>query len=1100
MTQRSSTIPQPEVLISHAGFIRAVAQRLLLDDHEVDDVVQQTLLAALEKPPRRALKPWLAAVASNLARMRRRTEGRIHRREKVAARPESMTATSEIAERLETQRRLVEAVTSLDDPYRDVIVLRYFDELPPREVAAELNIPVETVRTRTRRALEQLRSNLDRHPGGRKGWQLALLPLALPPRAAQAAAGTAVAGIAGAIGMKSILAIAGALFAAVIFLLNETAAVNGDELQRTNESRTAEEPGSTLPGGIVETEEDDGPASREAPAAPRDFAFHAVVVDPQGEPVRGAKVVGKVRGHNRRDIDELTGADGEIELDGIGGDRDASLRIDHPEYIREFAFVPAWSDETVKVVLRRGSALKVRVLSPLGAPIADVPYKASFTQHTEGVWQYWNYEDEGKGDAEGVIEFGPMPRADLDLTINHPDWCFFNREFDAEDLSSGELTVRLRLGGTIKGVVLKPDGEPLEGAKVGCGVKSTRSGADGSFVLEHVSTYGETVQAEHPDYGPAPFGPAIGWRRNVPVKVADGGVVEGIEIRMVPATRARGRIVDDQGNPVPGFDIQCYCLGGYARGETTPKSAADGTFEAGPWNVTKPTKLLIQRTRTTTHRLPKELRLPIEPGQTLDVGDIVVQGRARLMVRVVMPDGSPVPPQKQAELGVTLTKRHEPRAWNDFLFASTSQLQMRPDGSCEASLDRAVFTLRARTKDGLYSEPLVIDTAKDALDVELRLKHAVAVSGLVVDGVGKPLRGRRVALLPVETAIPWAPGAAQRTVTNPEGRFELRVSKPGEYWIGFPQNASSLKQSYAKEPKPRKITVGTEAVEGVELVFGAQATDGGFIVRGRVVSAANGKPVANASYSYVRYRFLIPQHTLMTSSWDREGKFEADLETPGTYTCTIKADGFSSLTTSKFEVKKSGELDLGTIRLPAPLQLTGIAKDSQGVPVPYAQIHLLGAGGQQRDSVYTDTDGRFRIQNSDVGTFNVFAVSPRHPVAVMRGVAIKKGASNEIEIRMPDSSPLTVRVKDENGQPIEGAEFIYTFPAVAPFTSEEFGSYEPPSFGENKSDAEGVVRKPYMPAARLTLRIAKKGFGSVQRTIQIEKGKPTEIEVVLKRK
>ncbi|MHC4410541.1 MAG: RNA polymerase sigma factor, partial [Planctomycetota bacterium] len=218
MTQRSSTIPQPEVLISHAGFIRAVAQRLLLDDHEVDDVVQQTLLAALEKPPRRALKPWLAAVASNLARMRRRTEGRIHRREKVAARPESMTATSDIAERLETQRRLVEAVTSLDDPYRDVIVLRYFDELPPREVAAELNIPVETVRTRTRRALEQLRSNLDRHPGGRKGWQLALLPLALPPRAAQAAAGTAAAGIAGVIGMKSILAIAGALLAAVVFL------------------------------------------------------------------------------------------------------------------------------------------------------------------------------------------------------------------------------------------------------------------------------------------------------------------------------------------------------------------------------------------------------------------------------------------------------------------------------------------------------------------------------------------------------------------------------------------------------------------------------------------------------------------------------------------------------------------------------------------------------------------------------------------------------------------------------------------------------------------------------------------------------------------
>ena len=214
-------IPSPESLVAHAGFIRNVARKLLLDDHEVDDVVQQTLLAALEKPPSRPgpLKPWLATVARNLARMRRRTEGRIDRREQAAARPEATPATGEIAARLETQRKLVEAVTSLEDTYRDVVVLRFFDELPPREVAERLGIPVETVRTRTRRALEQLRGRLDQSSkGGRKAWQLALLPLAMPPMRAQAAtagtAGIGTVGILGAIGMKSILTIAAALIAA----------------------------------------------------------------------------------------------------------------------------------------------------------------------------------------------------------------------------------------------------------------------------------------------------------------------------------------------------------------------------------------------------------------------------------------------------------------------------------------------------------------------------------------------------------------------------------------------------------------------------------------------------------------------------------------------------------------------------------------------------------------------------------------------------------------------------------------------------------------------------------------------------------------------
>ena len=101
---------------------------------------------------------------------------------------------------------------------------------------------------------------------------------------------------------------------------------------------------------------------------------------------------------------------------------------------------------------------------------------------------------------------------------------------------------------------------------------------------------------------------------------------------------------------------------------------------------------------------------------------------------------------------------------------------------------------------------------------------------------------------------------------------------------------------------------------------------------------------------------------------------------------------------------------------------------------------------------------------------------------------------------MPETSPLTIHVKDENGRPVPDATFVWTFPEVAPFTSKEFGGYEPPSFGANKSDDEGVIRKPYTPSAPITIRILKKGFAPVSCVIETKRGEPISVEIVLKRK
>ncbi|MCE9594804.1 MAG: sigma-70 family RNA polymerase sigma factor [Planctomycetes bacterium] len=154
---------RPEELASHAEFVRRLARSLLADPNTADDVAQDTVRAALEARPRGdALRAWLATVARNFARRARRGEARRRSREEFVAREEAHGAVDAALEREETMRRVVAAVGSSPEHYRAVLILRFYDDLPPREIARRLGVPVETVRTRQRRAADLLRVELSR--------------------------------------------------------------------------------------------------------------------------------------------------------------------------------------------------------------------------------------------------------------------------------------------------------------------------------------------------------------------------------------------------------------------------------------------------------------------------------------------------------------------------------------------------------------------------------------------------------------------------------------------------------------------------------------------------------------------------------------------------------------------------------------------------------------------------------------------------------------------------------------------------------------------------------------------------------------------------
>ena len=177
-------LPAPEVLLEHGDFLRALARRLLQDEHLAEDAVQQTFAQALSSPPRHdGVRAWLATVLRNLVRNSRRADQRRVARERSVAQTSLVPSAEEVhqreAQREALRRQVVHAVLGLPEPYRATVLLRYFEHLSPSEIAKHDGLSASTVRTRLQRGHELLRRRLDdAHRGDRQRWLLAMVPFA----------------------------------------------------------------------------------------------------------------------------------------------------------------------------------------------------------------------------------------------------------------------------------------------------------------------------------------------------------------------------------------------------------------------------------------------------------------------------------------------------------------------------------------------------------------------------------------------------------------------------------------------------------------------------------------------------------------------------------------------------------------------------------------------------------------------------------------------------------------------------------------------------------------------------------------------------------
>lgn len=149
--------------------------RLVSQPSTAEDLFQQTWLRVMERiqkyDTQRSFEGWLFAVAHNLAidYLRRRQPESLDEPTYSGETQLDLTRSTDpgaLDQLLSKERAdlVVDAVADLPVSFREVITLRFEEEMKLEEIAVALELPMGTVKTRLHRALKALKLSLGKKP------------------------------------------------------------------------------------------------------------------------------------------------------------------------------------------------------------------------------------------------------------------------------------------------------------------------------------------------------------------------------------------------------------------------------------------------------------------------------------------------------------------------------------------------------------------------------------------------------------------------------------------------------------------------------------------------------------------------------------------------------------------------------------------------------------------------------------------------------------------------------------------------------------------------------------------------------------------------
>jgi len=154
----------------YGGLVFTLALRIVGDPELAREVMQDTFLRAWDgretyDPGRGRVPWWLMGIARNRAiDLLRSRPHQARLREQEQTRPDAhrvATVDPGAADALALRRAVTQALAGLSDSQREAVELAYYRGLTQAEIARHLGQPLGTIKSRTRDAIERLRTLLE---------------------------------------------------------------------------------------------------------------------------------------------------------------------------------------------------------------------------------------------------------------------------------------------------------------------------------------------------------------------------------------------------------------------------------------------------------------------------------------------------------------------------------------------------------------------------------------------------------------------------------------------------------------------------------------------------------------------------------------------------------------------------------------------------------------------------------------------------------------------------------------------------------------------------------------------------------------------------
>lgn len=150
-----------ELFLRYQQPILSFAHRMVRDVNAADSVTQDVFVRVLRHAdkfdPKQKVRPWIYTIAANLCRDYLSKQGRRSTVELAVEPPAPLEGALEQLATSEECARVKKAVQELPEIYREIIVMRVYEQLPYAEIAGILDIREGTARSRMEYALNRLR-------------------------------------------------------------------------------------------------------------------------------------------------------------------------------------------------------------------------------------------------------------------------------------------------------------------------------------------------------------------------------------------------------------------------------------------------------------------------------------------------------------------------------------------------------------------------------------------------------------------------------------------------------------------------------------------------------------------------------------------------------------------------------------------------------------------------------------------------------------------------------------------------------------------------------------------------------------------------------